>query len=310
MGYALRDSDPSLIRSIVVKTEGSRFWLSPNHEVRRTIGGILARYQEMCGVKLYAYNFLSNHAHLLLQAPRGNTDEFFENVNREIARRLNWIHHRSGKFWAKRYGDNEVLSENDVLEAFLYITNNPVRHGLVSHPGLWPGLNSYKQSLNERPKYYSFYHYSAVREEDRISKHTLQLSPLPQFEDLSRGKRIKVMQELIEENALRYVEARQAQGLPFLGVREIQAQDPHDSPQKPAKPLRTPACYSKDPLLIKEHRLKEQQRRNQYAEASARFRLGHLDTSFPLFTYKPPLHRKPRLSPFKPLPDDYFKKVA
>jgi len=80
-------------------------WITPSSNVKKLIGGIIARYQEFLQIEIYAYCILSNHLHLLIKSPNGNTDEFCENVNREIARRLNWKHHREGQFWSRRYDD-------------------------------------------------------------------------------------------------------------------------------------------------------------------------------------------------------------
>ena len=52
----------------------------PTAKNTKLIGGIIARYQELLGVEIYAYTILSNHIHLLIKAPRGNSDEFIENI--------------------------------------------------------------------------------------------------------------------------------------------------------------------------------------------------------------------------------------
>jgi len=47
----------------------------PTAKNTKLIGGIIARYQELLEVEIYAYTILSNHIHLLINAPRGNADE-------------------------------------------------------------------------------------------------------------------------------------------------------------------------------------------------------------------------------------------
>ena len=306
MGNPLRNRDPSIYRLITLRTEGAHLWLRPSKDVNLIIGGVLARYSEIFEVVLYAFIFLSNHYHLLIRCPRSNADEFEENLNREIARRLNWKLHKSGSFWARRYSEQEVPSEDDLLEAFLYITTNAVRHGLEANPALWLGLSSYNQSVTETPKTYPFYHYSAQRYEDRITHHTLKVSPLPQFKRLSKVERIAKVQKLVKERVSRLIEERKAAGQGFLGAPAIKAQDPHTKPLEVSKSPR-PICYTKDSQVRREFRKQEIMRRDEYDEASMRFRLGNWHVTFPEYTFKPPLHRKPRLLPFKPLPEDYFK---
>lgn len=283
--------------------------MRPNRKVRRVIAGIVARYSELLKIEIYALIFLSNHYHLLIKAPQGNADEFEENINREIARRINWINHREGKFWARRYDDQPILNEDDLLEAFLYITTNAVKHGLVSDPAIWPGFNSYNMSITERAETYSFEHHSAEEPHDRITSHTLKITPLPQFAGLSSKKRREKVLELINERTKRLVEERKAKGQGFMNLDDIQAQDPNDVPRSVSRSAR-PCCYSKSPVVIKGYRRHVRDRRDKYVEASARFRLGDLNAVFPEHSFKPPLHRKPRIGHFKLLPDDYFKNAA
>lgn len=189
MSRPLRNTDPEVYRLITIRTQEARLWITPSSNVKKLIGGILARYQEAFEILIYAYCVLGNHFHLLIKAPKGNTDEFCENVNREIARRLNWKHRREGSFWGRRYDDQVVLSEDDLLEAFLYVTTNPTKHGLLRDSSEWPGLNSFHQAISEKTRQFSFYHYSAPEGGERVSTHGLELSILPQFEGLSKAER-------------------------------------------------------------------------------------------------------------------------
>jgi hypothetical protein len=68
--------------------------------------------------------------------------------------------------------------------------------------------------------------------------------------------------------------------------------------------------YTKDPELRKEARIKERQRRRTYKEASLGYRLGDTGVEFPQFTFKPPLHRKPRRAPFEELTPEAFLNAA
>jgi REP element-mobilizing transposase RayT len=205
----IRNRDPEVFRLITIRTCEARLWISLTSNVRKLIGGIIARYQEIFGIELFAYNVLGNHMHLLVRAPGSNIDEFCENVNREIAKRINWRNKREGKFWGRRYDDQQVLSEDDLVEAFLYVTTNPTKHGLVSNSQDWPGLNSYEHCLTEKDRHFSFNHYS---EERRVTKHKLKLSVLPAFKKLSKGKRIALIKRLLVERTNEIAE-RARQGL-------------------------------------------------------------------------------------------------
>jgi REP element-mobilizing transposase RayT len=305
----IRDSNPEIYRLITIRTVESRLWMIPTRKLRKLLGGILGRYQEILGIEIYAYCFLSNHFHLVIKSPRGNTDEFLENVNREIARRVNWMHRRSAKFWQRRYDDQQIVTEADLLEAFLYVTTNATHHGLVDHPGGWPGLSSYVQSIHESNESYTFHCYSIPNQAKRASIHTLKLSPLPHLAALKKEERCAEIKRLIEQRTTELVEKRFAAGGGFLGAEAVLKQIPGSLPQESSR-SRRPHCYSKNSQARREFRLYVIQRRTRYRECSMRFRLGDWTIEFPPHSFRPPLHRKPRLRPFTLLPEDHFKKAA
>lgn len=274
-------------------------WLMPTAKNRKLIGGIIARYQELLGINIYAYTVLSNHLHLLIRAPRGNADEFAENVNREIARRINWKYGRSGSLWARRYAEQEVLDdEEDLLEAFVYTTLNCTRHGILADSSEWKGLHSYNHSLSEKDRLFSFTHYSELDEYGVPKKttHALTLTPLPHFESLSQKVRRKKILSLLTERAHLMHEERGEK--PYLGQFKIDEQVPGEVPHKMSKSPR-PSCYSKCAKRIREYLRSRRELIERYAYASIQFRLGNLLTPFPEHTHRPPLHRRPRLKPFQ-----------
>lgn len=257
------------------------------------IGGILARYQELLGIELFAYGFLGNHFHLLARAPRGNMDEFCENVNREIARRINWKLGRRGTFWGRRYDDQEILSEEDAVEAFLYINTNPSRHGLIADSSMWPGLISYSHAVNEQDPTYGFCHHSKGK---KITWHMLRLSILPIFSSLSKEARRRLLKKLLRARTALIHKERRGQ---FLGVEAIYQQPIGGIPKESSRSKRPP-CFTGNTELRRVYRERSQKRRSNYLEASRRYRLG-LPAEFPEHSYFPPRHRRPRSEPFKEL---------
>lgn len=309
MGNTLRDRDPSLFHLITTRTEQQRYFLRPSKDVNKILGGIVARYQEICKIEIYGYCFMSNHPHLLAKAPLGNLDEFMENVNREIARRINYKLRRKGNFWSKPYKPLAVKTDKDLEEALVYIITNPVKHGAARHPSRWRGLSSYGQSLSEEKKTYSFHHYSEVDEDKKVTYHDLVITPLPKLAEMTKDERISYLSAQIEARTELLVAEREAKGQGFMSEEQVREVDPFSSP-KQSNHTPTGGCYSKDPEVIREFKRIERERRASYSLASMRYRLGDLTVTFPEFTFKPPLHRKPRFKRFQPLPDDYFQKSA
>ena len=272
-------------------------WMIPTRKMEKLLGGIVARYAFFLRIDIYAYCFLTNHYHLLIRSPLGNTDEFCENINREIARRVNWRNHRTGNFWHRRYDDLTVLSEEDLLEAFLYITTNPTKHGLVEHPKSWTGLNSYEHCLMERARTFTFYYHSANRPEEVVQKHALKLKVLPHFAGLAPKERRARIHHLVEERTRGIASQRRSNGQGFLGVEGVLAVTAGDIPRTISRSPRPPA-YSKNAALLKEAKIVRRERRERYREVSRKYRLGDFLAQFPEYTYRPPLHRAPRSNPF------------
>ena len=207
-----------------------------------------------------------------------------------------------GPLWGRRYSEQIVLDEEeDLLEAFLYVTLNPTRHGLMKDSSNWRGLNSFQHSLRDSaPRKFHFTHYSVKNEEDIPVKttHSLTLSPLPQFKAMSAKARGKKVKNLLYRRLREYWEQRG--DLPYLGQERIDEQLPGDTPRKVSRSPR-PHCYTKCAHKLREYLKERRLLIARYAEASFQFRLGKLDTQFPAFTFKPPLQRAPRLSSFRPV---------
>jgi putative transposase len=103
---------------------------------------LLTRLEEMTrnyGVTLYAYTLMTNHVHLLLQAPL--TERLARPLRwffREITRAWQGTRGRRGHFWERRYWSCLVDDDAYVLAALRYCDRNPVRAGLVEDPASYP----------------------------------------------------------------------------------------------------------------------------------------------------------------------------
>ena len=90
-------------------------------------------------ITLYAYTLMSNHVHLLLQAPThdalGRPLRWFMT---ETARAFHKARGRRGHFWERRYRSCLVEEDTYALAALRYLDRNPVRAGLVNDPTIYP----------------------------------------------------------------------------------------------------------------------------------------------------------------------------
>jgi len=307
VGRKLRDTQAGKLHLITCRTHQAELLLVPNPELNDLIGGIIALYARKYSITIYAVCILGNHYHLLVSGPEAILPIFAANINREIARRTNWLLFRTGSLWARRYSDQVAIEQVDALEGLIYVITNPVHHGLVTHPRHWPGVNSYWQVLGEKPRVYSFIYYTEyhrakrraecrgeiVRREDYEIKTPLEIQPLPIFSELSDKERIEQLGDLLEARTGEIVRRRRQDGKGFMGRREVLRQARRGSFPTEVKTTPQPSCYSKNPERIKEHRAEERQKRAWYDIASERFRSGDYGVEFPPYCFKPPLHYVP-----------------
>jgi putative transposase len=92
------------------------------------------------GLTIHAYVWMTNHVHILATPEFNNSiSKVFQSVGRRYVQRFNFTYQRSGTLWEGRYRATVVDSEAYLLTLMRYIELNPVRAGMVEHPGdyLW-----------------------------------------------------------------------------------------------------------------------------------------------------------------------------
>jgi putative transposase len=115
---------------------------------------------------------MSNHVHLLLQAPThdalGRPLRWFMT---ETARAFHKARGRRGHFWERRYRACLVEEDRYVLAALRYLDRNPVRAGLVNDPTTYPwsscaayALGTLNQGITFHPSYLALSPYAKVRQ--------------------------------------------------------------------------------------------------------------------------------------------------
>ena len=91
------------------------------------------------GFKLYNYEFLNSHAHLMLSTHQGNfIDQIMHDICLKYAKDYNQRHQRSGHFWAHRYRSRIILNDQHGIACLRYQHRNVLSAGIVSKPEDWP----------------------------------------------------------------------------------------------------------------------------------------------------------------------------
>jgi putative transposase len=91
------------------------------------------------GLAIHGYVWMTNHIHLLASPESGHAiSKVFQSVGRRYVQYFNATYGRSGTLWEGRYRATVVDSERYLLTLMRYIELNPVRAGMVAHPGDYP----------------------------------------------------------------------------------------------------------------------------------------------------------------------------
>jgi putative transposase len=118
--------------------------------------------------RLHAFVLMTNHVHLLVTGQRsGAVSRLMQSVGRRYARYFNFAYNRSGTLFEGRFRASPIESERYFLTCMRYIELNPVRAGIVRHPGLYR-WSSYRHHVGEE-----------TRAELTLHDEYLRLGPTP-----------------------------------------------------------------------------------------------------------------------------------
>jgi REP-associated tyrosine transposase len=99
----------------------------------------LARLAKRFRCALHAYVLMTNHFHLLLTPElEAGASLLMKFLGQRYVQYVNRVYRRSGSLWEGRFRSSLVQTERYVLGCYRYIELNPVRPGMVKHPGEYP----------------------------------------------------------------------------------------------------------------------------------------------------------------------------
>lgn len=97
---------------------------------------------------IHSWCLMSNHYHLVVETPEANLSVGMRQLNGVYTMRFNRRYRRAGHLFQGRYKAILVDKSAYLLELSRYVVLNPVRAGLVDHPGEWL-WSSYRYTLGE-----------------------------------------------------------------------------------------------------------------------------------------------------------------
>ena len=128
----------------------------------RYYSGCLDDARQKYNVAVHAYVLMTNHVHLLMTPSDSiGISKVMQSLGRRYVQYINKTYKRSGTLWEDRHKASLINKEAYLLTCYKYIELNPVRAGMVEHPGDYP---------------WSSYRYNAYGEYNRLlSAHELYL---------------------------------------------------------------------------------------------------------------------------------------
>jgi len=99
----------------------------------------LRRRSAKFACEVHAYCLMGNHVHLLVTPSRADgCAGMMKELSQAYAWYFNQRYERTGTLWEGRFRSCIAESRRYVLACYRYIELNPVRAGIVPHPGLYP----------------------------------------------------------------------------------------------------------------------------------------------------------------------------
>lgn len=303
MSQPLRLESSSRVDLITTRTENSRLWFLHNQALEDEILGALARYQSIHGVILYSFVLQGNHDHIASSFPCANRAPFMRDLNAQIARLAKRFIPEvgRGKFWERRYANQELPRPEDIEEYFFYCALQAVQSGLAEHPRDYGGYNSFEDAVNGVEREYIATDWTRYMNAKRWNpdvditryqtKYKLTYSRLPGYEHLSQDEYRVLMYQKLEERRRKIVEERRRAGKGFAKPDALKKIKPGATPHRSKRSTR----YSHRPIVLclcpktRSERLENYfTTLGAYRYASSRYVRGDVSVPFPSGTYRPP----------------------
>lgn len=111
----------------------------------------LREWKQVYGCQVYAYCLMTNHVHLVVD-PGGDSRALgllMKRVAGRYTRLVNTLERRTGSLWEGRFKSSPIQTDSYLLACTRYVELNPVRAGMVSHPGEY-AWSSYRSKVGLR----------------------------------------------------------------------------------------------------------------------------------------------------------------
>ena len=96
----------------------------------------LREYAQSTGCSIHAYVLMTNHVHILLTPSKSDSaGNLMKRLGQRYVQYINRTYKRSGTLWEGRFRSSIIQQQEYLFSCQRYIEMNPVRAGMVEHPG-------------------------------------------------------------------------------------------------------------------------------------------------------------------------------
>jgi hypothetical protein len=236
---------------ITTRTFQGRLLLRPSPELTDIILGIIGKAQELYGMSIHAFVFLSTHAHLLLSPTSpGQLALFMQFVNANVAKEAGRLHLWRERLWSRRYRSIVVADDDAAHARIRYILAHGAKEGLLASPNAWPGPNCIAALTTGALLRGTWFDRSKEFLARQRGNHTLpmqfattfdvELTPLPCLGHITEDKRQAHYRRVVGEIQAKAEADNKEKGRTPMTVEAILAQDPNS---RPTSTDRSPAPF-------------------------------------------------------------------
>ncbi len=137
MGRPLRLKAANLTYHVTSRTNGRKLYMKKKADQKllcQCLEKILVKY----GVTIYSFTPMTNHFHMLIRIENeADLSKVMGEFKVLYAKLFNKKYKLAGHFWGDRFKSCIVQDDQYALACLRYIDRNPVKAGLVDHPGKW-----------------------------------------------------------------------------------------------------------------------------------------------------------------------------
>lgn len=256
---------------VTIRTLQQQLLIRPDPKANEVLLGCFGRvYHRYPTLNLHVLNALSDHIQFLATPDSTAVlSSFMRDFLSMLAKSLNWLRGREGKFWERRFRSIPTADEAAIEDRFAYILTQGTKENLVASARDWPGvhcidallggpqlvgrwrdrsaeyeINRRHERRNERARAAGrAVSERAPRHHQVVREYPIELVPLPHWSGLRPGQlRARVAAILHNDDRLTQ-ERHQRCGTRPLGVRRILATSPFAYAEEPKKSP-APLCHA------------------------------------------------------------------